>query len=89
MTNKSNRVLYVGVTNDIHRRITEHRLGINDGFSKRYSITKLVYCEHYLSAQDAIEREKQIKGWVRKKKNNLIETLNPNWNDLSEQYEII
>jgi len=86
ITNKSNSVLYIGVTNDIHRRLIEHKLGINDSFSKRYSLDKLVYCEKYDSPEDAILREKQLKGWVRKKKNNLIEAVNPDWNDLSEQY---
>ena len=71
MTNKSNSTLYIGVTNDIHRRIEEHRLGINDGFSKRYSICKLVYCEKYDDPSKAISREKQLKGWIRKKKNAL------------------
>ena len=86
MTNKSNSVLYIGVTNDIRRRIEEHRLGINDGFSKRYSICKLVYCEKYDDPSKAISREKQLKGWIRKKKDLLIESANPNWNDISEEY---
>ena len=86
MTNKSNSTLYIGVTNDIHRRIEEHRLGINDGFSKRYSICKLVYCEKYDDPSKAISREKQLKGWIRKKKNLLIESANPSWNDISEKY---
>ena len=86
MTNKSNSVLYIGVTNDIRRRIEEHRLGINDGFSKRYSICKLVYCEKYDDPNKAISREKQLKGWIRKKKDLLIESANPNWNDISEEY---
>lgn len=86
ITTKSNSPLYIGVTNDIHRRITEHRSGVNDSFSKKYSIFELVYCEKHDDPNNAISREKQLKGWIRKKKEQLIESLNPNCDDLSENY---
>jgi putative endonuclease len=82
MTNVSNRVLYTGVTNDLLRRVAEHALLKIDGFTKRYKTTKLVYFEISTDIRDAIAREKQIKGWLRKKKNALIETINPHWRDL-------
>ena len=84
MTNKSNNVLYVGVTNDIKRRIEEHKQGINDGFTKKYNVVKLVYCEEITNADDAIRREKQLKSWTRQKKISLVQTLNPDWNDISD-----
>ena len=83
MTNKSNSVLYIGVTNDILRRIEEHKQGINDGFTKKYNVNKLVYCEEINNPDEAIQREKQLKKWSRQKKELLIQTLNPNWNDIS------
>lgn len=82
MTNKSNRVLYTGVTNDLERRIHEHKSGLIPGFTQRYKVTRLVYYEHYFDIRDAIAREKMIKGWVRIKKNALVETMNPQWEDL-------
>ena len=86
ITNNSNTTIYIGVTNDIRRRIAEHQTGINDSFSKKYSLHKLVYCEEYDSPEKAISREKQLKRWTRMKKNKLIESANPNWIDLFEQY---
>ncbi len=83
MTNKGNRTLYVGVTNDLERRIVEHREKLIPGFTQRYNITKLVYYEHCFDIKAAIAREKQIKGWLRIKKNALIEDINPQWEDLS------
>ncbi len=85
MTNKYNRVLYVGVTNDLNRRLYEHKNGLLEGFTKRYNVHKLVYCEETGSINDAIAREKQIKGWKREKKNQLVEMINPEWKDLSEE----
>ena len=82
MANPSNRVLYAGVTNDLERRVAEHRLKAPGSFTARYNVTKLVYFEHGFDAEGAILREKQIKGWLRSKKNQLIETMNPDWNDL-------
>jgi putative endonuclease len=83
MTNKS-KTLYTGVTEDLERRIYEHKKKLTKGFTERYNITKLVYYEVTNDVQAAIEREKQIKGWLRMKKIALIETMNPQWTDLSE-----
>ena len=83
MTNRSG-TLYTGVTNDLMRRVYEHRQKLVEGFTKRYNISKLVYYEETNSVESAIAREKQIKGWVRKKKVALIESMNPYWQDLSE-----
>ncbi len=79
------RALYTGVTNDIVRRVDEHRRGEGSRFAKRYRITRLVYVEETDSLEAAIAREKQLKGWVRTRKIRLIESLNPEWNDLIEQ----
>lgn len=84
LTNSTNNVLYIGVTNDIKRRWYEHCNELVDGFTKKYHIHKLVYVEESNFIEDAIAREKQLKGWTRKKKNNLIESINPNWTDLSK-----
>ena len=84
LTNSTNKVLYIGVTNDIKRRWYEHNNELVDGFTKRYHVHKLVYVEETNSIEDAIAMEKQLKGWIRKKKNDLIESINPNWIDLSE-----
>jgi putative endonuclease len=83
MTNRS-KTLYTGVTNDLMRRVYEHKNKMIDGFTKKYNITKLVYYEETNDIQVAISREKQIKGWLRCKKIALIESVNPKWNDLSE-----
>ena len=85
MTNMS-RTLYTGVTNDLPRRVWEHKQKLVKGFTKKYNITKLVYYEETNDVLGAIEREKQIKGWLRKKKIDLIESLNPEWKDLSEDF---
>ena len=82
MTNKPKTVLYTGVTNDLKRRVFQHKEKQVDGFSKRYNITKLVYYEIFNDAYSAISREKQIKGGSRKKKIDLINSLNPKWEDL-------
>ena len=86
MTNKS-KTLYTGVTNNLQRRIYEHKHKLIKGFTSKYNITKLVYYEEYNDINDAIRREKQIKGWSRKKKIELIESVNPEWKDLSEEWE--
>jgi putative endonuclease len=83
MTNKS-KTLYTGFTNDLIRRIYEHKNHLVKGFTDKYNITKLVYYEATNDVISAIEREKQIKGWLRKKKIDLIESMNPEWKDLSE-----
>ncbi len=86
LTNKNNNVLYIGVTGDLVKRIWEHRNKLIDGFTKKYNCTKLVYYEHTESINSAIEREKQLKGWLRKKKNGLVEKINPKWEDLSKEF---
>ncbi|HET7453302.1 MAG TPA: GIY-YIG nuclease family protein [Thermoanaerobaculia bacterium] len=78
------RVLYVGVTNDLARRVAEHRSGLVPGFSRKYHLHKLVYYEETKEIVAAIAREKQIKGWTRAKKIALIESMNPDWKDLAE-----
>ena len=83
ITNEYNTVLYGGMTNDIIRRIYEHKNQLAEGFSSKYKLTKLVYMETTNNVNDAIAREKQIKRWSRKKKEFLINELNPTWNDLS------
>ena len=81
LTNTTNTVLYIGVSNDISRRTIEHING-NSSFTKRYSLHKLIYFETYSEIIDAIQREKQLKRWTRAKKNALVEMSNPDWNDL-------
>ena len=85
MTNKHQTVLYTGMTGSIIDRGWQHKHRLVDGFTKRYNCTKMVYLEEYEYPQDAIDREKQIKGWTRKKKENLINELNPEWKDLYEE----
>ena len=83
LTNKTNSVIYTGVTNNLLRRLYEHKEGLNPkSFTSRYKIYKLVYCEEYGEAELAIQREKQIKSWNRERKNKLIESTNPNWDEL-------
>lgn len=83
MTNAGNRVLYAGVTNDLERRVFEHKQGVSDGFTKKYRIDKLVYFEATDDVEAAIAREKQIKAGSRAKKIKLVETENKDWLDLS------
>lgn len=83
--NKKNGTLYVGVTSDLIKRIYEHKNKIIDGFTKKYAIDKLGYYEIYEDIESAIQREKQIKSGFRKKKIELIESMNPDWNDLYHQ----
>src|SRR5438477_12742107 len=78
------RVLYTGVTNDVGRRVNEHKQGLIAGFTRRYRIIRLVYFEEHGDIRDAIAREKQIKGWVRSRKIKLIEERNPTREDLAE-----
>jgi putative endonuclease len=85
MTNRS-KTLYTGVTNDLQRRVYEHKQKLVPGFTAKYNITKLVYYEVTADVNSAIAREKQIKGWLRVKKINLIESNNPNWLDLAEDW---
>ncbi len=83
MTNKSG-TLYTGVTSNLRRRVYEHKNKLAECFTKKYNITKLVYYEETSDINAAITREKQIKGWLRKKKIALIKSQNPQWKDLSE-----
>ena len=82
MTNKS-RTLYTGVTNDLERRVYQHKQKLVPGFTTKYNITQLVYFEATQDVRAAIAREKQIKGWLRTRKIALIEAANPEWKDLS------
>jgi len=86
MTNKTNTVLYTGITNNLKRRIYEHKNKLLSGFTKKYNINKLVYYEIFDNSYYAIQREKQIKGGSREKKIELIKKFNPNFNNL---YDII
>ncbi len=86
LTNQNNNVLYIGVTNNLVRRIYEHKNKFVEGFSKRYKVTKLVYYETSKSIESAIEREKQLKNWHRDWKVNLVNQFNPEWKDLSNDF---
>lgn len=83
LTNFTNKVLYVGITNNLIRRMYEHKNKLIDGFTKKYNLTKLIYFEEFSRVEDAIAAEKKIKGWLRIKKIKLIESVNPKWKDLS------
>ncbi len=80
------KTLYTGVTNNLEKRVYEHKNKLVEGFTKKYNITKLVFFEETNDANAAIAREKEIKGWLRKKKIALIELTNPTWKDLSEEF---
>ena len=82
MTNKNNTVIYTGVTNDLKRRVYEHKEKLIDGFTKKYNVNKLVYFEFTSDINSAIQREKQIKAGSRQKKIDLINSINPEWKDL-------
>jgi len=89
MTKRNNTVLYTGVTNDLRLRVWEHKMKRDRAsFAARYNLVKLVYFETTGNVAAAIAREKQIKGWLRKKKIALIETVNPKWNDLSADWTL-
>ncbi len=83
LTNKSH-TLYTGVTSNLKKRVYEHKMKMVPGFTKRYNITRLVFYEETTDVNTVLNREKQIKGWLRNKKIILIEQNNPNWNDLSD-----
>ncbi|HQV68586.1 MAG TPA: GIY-YIG nuclease family protein [Thermoflexales bacterium] len=87
ITASKSRVIYTGVTNDLKRRIYEHKNKLIPGFTSRYNADRLVYFEETSDVRPAIQREKQIKGWVREKKIALIESVNPTWRDLSLDFE--
>lgn len=86
LTNWTGKVIYVGVTNNLERRLSEHKSGLISGFTKKYNLNKLVHYEHFADIELAIRREKEIKGWRRVKKNELVEQHNPDWSDLSEDW---
>ncbi|HEX4045864.1 MAG TPA: GIY-YIG nuclease family protein [Gammaproteobacteria bacterium] len=85
LTRERNSVFYVGVTNDLIRRVYEHRNGMVAGFTKKYNVKMLVYYEHFQDITEAISREKVIKKWKRQYKMNIIEGVNPNWKDLYDE----
>jgi putative endonuclease len=84
LASKRNGTLYIGITNDLRRRVFEHKEGLIEGFTKKYNVKMLVYYEIHLDIKFAIQREKQMKKWLRKWKIELIEKMNPEWNDLSK-----
>ena len=86
MTNKS-KTLYIGVTDDLNRRLYEHKNKLLEGFTKKYNLTKLVYFETFNRVEDAIRREKQLKNWHRQWKIIFIESVNKEWKDLSLDFE--
>ena len=86
MTNRRDGVLYIGVTSDLLRRVWQHQTGKHEGFTCRYHLTQLVYYETFRLIGNAIAREKQLKGWTRRKKLGLIDTQNPEWVDLAEKW---
>ena len=86
LTNSRKTVLYIGVTNNLERRLYEHKKGLIDGFSKKYNVNNLVYYESTQDVISAIGREKQLKAWSRSKKEALINSVNPLWNDLSAEW---
>jgi len=86
LTNWNNKVMYVGVTNDLERRTYEHRNKLVKGFTEKYNVNKLVYFEEAQDITAAIAREKEIKKWRREKKNQLVNRMNPTWKDLSSEW---
>jgi len=84
MASRKNGTLYIGMTSNLIRRVYEHKNNINEGFTKKYGVHRLVYYEHTVDVNAAISREKQMKKWKRQWKINLIEKENPNWDDLYE-----
>lgn len=87
LTNWNNKVMYIGMTNNLERRIYEHKNKMVDGFTKKYNVTKLVYFEYATDVNAAITREKEIKKWRREKKAKLVTSMNPEWKDLSLEWE--
>ena len=84
VSNRS-RTIYIGVTSDLEKRVAEHKEGLIPGFTARYGVNRLVYFEEFASINDAIEREKKLKGWLLAKKVALIESMNPTWADLAAE----
>ncbi len=86
LSNWNNKVLYIGVTNNLERRIIEHKQKLIPGFTEKYNVNKLVYFEQTEDVMSAISREKQLKKWRREKKNALVNCVNPGWKDLSDEW---
>ena len=86
LTNWNNKVMYVGITNDLERRIYEHKEKVVKGFTEKYNVTKLVYYEQTSDIVAALNREKEIKKWRREKKDRLVKNTNPQWRDLSKDF---
>ena len=87
LTNFNNKVMYIGVTNNLERRLYEHKNGISEGFTKTYNVKKLVYFEETNNIIEAIQREKELKKWRREKKNLLVEMQNKEWKDISDNWK--
>jgi putative endonuclease len=87
LTNKHRTTLYIGITNNIQRRLYQHRYGEVEGFAQRYHLNRLVWVEHFRNVNDAIACEKKLKGWRRSRKIDLVEEANPRWLDLSDDWE--
>jgi putative endonuclease len=86
MTNWTNEVLYIGVTSNLEQRVWQHKNKQIKGFTTKYNVDKLIYFEQFKDSENAIKREKQIKNWNRKKKNFLVNQINPDWKDLSQEW---
>ena len=86
LTNWNNKVMYVGMTGNLKKRIYEHKNKLVEGFTKKYNVNKLVYFEETRDVHAAIAREKEIKKWRREKKNKLVESVNKSWEDLAEEW---
>src|SRR5438067_7458490 len=86
MTNKNKTAVYTGVTNSLEHRVWQHKKKVFPGFTKKYNCDRLIFFEIYLRIEQAIAREKQIKGWTRAKKNALVFPMNPRWDDLAEDW---
>ncbi|WNH10896.1 GIY-YIG nuclease family protein [Thalassobellus suaedae] len=89
LSNKKNGTLYIGVTNDLERRMFEHKNKLVDGFTKKYGLNKLMYFESFQYVNDAIKREKNMKKWKREWKIKLLVEENPNWDDLSSDWTFL
>ena len=89
LTNKTDTVMYIGVTNDLRRRLYEHKNKLIDGFTKRYNVDKLVYFERFDDVSAAIKHEKRLKNWHRNWKKDLIEKFNPEWRDLYNELQML
>ena len=83
LSNQNNNVLYIGITSELEQRVYQHKNKLIKGFTEKYNVNKLIYFEESIDPESAILREKQLKGWTRKKKEILINKMNPEWRDLS------